>query len=790
MVVGIGEALIAANLLGISAIASMWKDPNAVRTAVTAKPSEVKLQNALPPLEYQKQLKLQTATEDVSRLFKVLEDAQKELKHKNAAVATVKKQLKDTQTLFPNATDQIATLTKQVSQAESDAAAAFLAVGTARAAYDQALEDLNALTPPVVTKPPRPGAGSGAGAGLVLGGPGGAGAGAGLVLGSGGSAGSGSAGGAGAGTGLVLGSGGSAGSVGSGSSRSLGSFDSSRSLGSFDSSRSLDSVGSGASAGAGTGLVLPPPGGAGAGAGTGLVLGSGGSAGAGAGAGLVLPPPDAGLVLGGPGGAGGSAGLRDVLADEAERRRKEEAEAEFRRVEGLVHTLHPNAIVSEDGGGNPQVLVPLEGGGSEAWKVVVSGDTVKFQKQGTTDQVDRIPRLDELAAAAAAAAMAAEAAAEEDARLRVEAEAEAAAAAEAARVAAEAQVAEEARLQAEAAAAEQARLQAEAAAAEQARLQAESEAAAKAESEAAAKAAAEAAASARFPTVGTPYLNQNGHPNTGFVVRYLQSPDQATSRADLRTDFATWFGTEDDLLKPLKQNFKDWNDGTRTKYADTPAGWSIKFMQAIDRASKVNLDEPTVERAIENVQEAPTETEGEALGEGGYTSASGGEGLSAPQTPPRRGVSGATGVQETPNAGQGLDGHFDAPTPESSPAPSSISSPASPPASQDRRPTLEELLQRGKEITAEQAALSSGDDAARRQAANEIADRTLAGVTAARLQRESQSSNNDAASSILARKSQLQRDIESTPDPATRRKGGRRGKGRKSTFRKKRKNKK
>ena len=67
MVVGIGEALIAANLLGISAIASMWKDPNAVRTAAASAPAAppsdpIKLQNALPPLEYHKQLTLQTVS--------------------------------------------------------------------------------------------------------------------------------------------------------------------------------------------------------------------------------------------------------------------------------------------------------------------------------------------------------------------------------------------------------------------------------------------------------------------------------------------------------------------------------------------------------------------------------------------------------------------------------------------------------------------------------------------------------------------------------------------------------
>ena len=730
MVVGIGEALIAANLLGIGAIASMWKDPNAVRTAATANSSEVKMQNALPPLEYQKQLKLQTAREDVSRLVKVLEDAQKELKRKNAAVVTVKKQLKDTQTLFPKATDQLANLTKQVSQAESDAAAAFLAVGTARAAYDQAAEELgllNSYTAP--PEPPRAPAGAGPPPPLLPPPPG-----------------------------------------------------------------PPPPPGSPPS---------PPPGG-------------GGSA-------LVLPPPDAGagtgLILGGPGGAGGSAGLNNVLADDAERRRREAAEAEFRRVEGLVHALHPNANVSQDADGNPQVLVPLEGGGSETWKVIVTGNVVKFQTPVTNVQVDRIPRLDELAAAETEVQRLQreqELAAAETERLRVEA----AAAAERERVAAEAAAAAAAAAAAEAAeaaaaAAEEARLRAEAEAeaaaiAEQGRVQAEAEAAA-------AAAAAAAGQSARFPTPGTPYLNQNGHPNTGFVVRYLQSPDQATSRANLRTDFATWFGTEDDVLKPMKQNFKDWNDGTRTKYDNTPTGWSIKFMQAVDRASKVNpIDSTTVERAIENVQEVPTDVETDAEGVGGNTSGSGEEGLSAPpspssppappsppapQTPPRRGLSGVTGVNETPDAGRGLDGQFDAPTSGEN---SSVPSPASPPSPPSALENLQAALansqaqrtDRARELVAEQEALS---ERARRQRIN-------LGLAAVQPLGHPQNPTDPVrrselglpplepdqveASQPLSARSRQRLNTELLHRGLPTRRGGRRGKGRKSTFRKKRKNKK
>ena len=730
MVVGIGEALIAANLLGIGAIASMWKDPNAVRTAATANSSEVKMQNALPLLEYQKQLKLQTAREDVSRLVKVLEDAEKELKRKNAAVVTVKKQLKDTQTLFPKATDQLANLTKQVSQAESDAAAAFLAVGTARAAYDQAAEDLGLLNsytappeppgPPPPPLPPPPGSPPPPPLPPPPGPP----------------------------------------------------------------------------------PPLPPP--------PGPPPGGGGSA-------LVLPPPDAGagtgLILGGPGGAGGSAGLNNVLADDAERRRREVAEAEFRRVEGLVRALHPNANVSQDADGNPQVLVPLEGGGSETWKVIVTGNVVKFQTPGTNVQVDRIPRLDELAAAETEAQRLQreqELAAAEAERLRVEA----AAAAERERVAAEAAAAAEAEAAA-AAAAEEARLRAEgeaeaAAIAEQGRVQAEAEAAA----EAAAAAAAEAAPgqSARFPTPGTPYLNQNGHPNTGFVVRYLQSPDQATSRANLRTDFATWFGTEDDVLKPMKQNFKDWNDSTRTKYENTPTGWSIKFMQAVDRASKVNpIDSTTVERAIENVQEVPTDVDTDAEGVGGNTSGSGGEGLSAPpsppapQTPPRRGLSGATGVNETPDAGRGLDGQFDAPTSGEN---SSASTPASPPASPPSPPSALENLQaalansqsqrtdRARELVAEQEALS---ERARRQRINlYLASVQPLGhsqnptdpVRRSELGLPPLEPDQVEASQPLSARSRQRLNTELLHRGLPTRRGGRRGKGRKSTFRKKRKNKK
>ena len=340
MALNIGAALIAANALGIAAIASMWKDPNAVVAAVDeVKKGKLSMSgpetstSATAKFVSPEERRAEEARLNVQKLLKVLEDAQKDLKHKNAISAAVKKQLKDMQTLFPKATDQLASLTKQVSQTESDAAAAYLAVGTARTAYEQALEDFSAL--PLVNGPPPGAGGNGAGNGA-----GGAGNGA---------------GGAGAGNGA---------------------------------------------GGAGAGNGAGGAGGAGAGNGAGGVgNGAGGVGGNGAGNG-------AGGVGNGAGGVGGDedngagTGLRGVLLNDTARRKNEADE----KIERLVHGVHPTAAVSQDVDGNPQVLVPIEGGGSEVWKVIVTGDTVKFQKDGTDDQVARIPRLNELAAAAAAAA--------------------------------------------------------------------------------------------------------------------------------------------------------------------------------------------------------------------------------------------------------------------------------------------------------------------------------------------------------------------------------------------------
>jgi hypothetical protein len=362
---------------------------------------------------------------------------------------------------------------------------------------------------------------------------------------------------------------------------------------------------------------------------------------------------------------------------------------------------------------------------------------------------------------AAAEAQAAEAAAA-DAALVAEGQAEAAAAAEAARVAAEADVKRE-------------------------------------------------QSSALWPTVDTPYLAQNGHPNSGFVIRYLQSNELQTSeeRQKLREGFVEWFEKSDADSKDVKRLFKKWNDNTGTSYPKSSNGYSVKFMSAIDRAAQVpNLTETTVERAIENVQEAPTETENDAAGIGGTTSGSGSEGLSAPpspakpspeppSTPPNRTL--PLGGAETPDAGRGLDGQFDAPTsPETSTASTPASSPpASPPSalqnlqsalasSQAQRDT------RARELVAEQEALS--EHATRQRINNVLAKAHPLGhpqnptdpVKRERL------GLPDLTSDERRFLGGIQKYNTDRLTAGKHTLGGRkrRGKGRKSTFRKKRKNNK
>ena len=733
MVVGIGEALIAANLLGISAIASMWKDPNAVRTAAGVNKGKwsgseftsSSATNKFMTLEEKRAAELEVKIRDaemvVAKQLKVLNDAEKELKLKNAASATIKKQFKDMQTLFPKATDQLATLTKQMSQAESDAAAAFLAVGTARAAYDQALEDLGALTPPSVTNPPsaldRP----------VRAGPGGAGP-----------------GGAGPGG---------------------------------------DGPGGDGAGGAG-------PGGAGPGG-----AGPGGAGPGGAG------PGGAGPGGAGPGGAG--PGL-DTTARDAERA----------RVEELVHAIHPDAVVSINAEGGQQVIV----GGSEVWTIVPTGEGVQFKAAGTEGTVPSIPGLatsqgpvEDQARLAAEAEAAAEQArlAEAYARASAEAEAEAKAGVRAAEQAALAQTAAEA---------EQARLAAEAGAAPATpvlgpaqppspggfTLGTESDGS---ESEHRDRASSIQSTAPRttWDTPEMPYLLKNGHPNPGFVLRFLQAydaaPDNDQELRTLRDSFDKWWDQPADI--GVKRALESWKDNSGQNYVGQRKN-TDKFMDAVTRARVVDRNEPSIAAAIENVPLA----RGDSLSTLSQSDA--GELNETSQYP-----SSATRTVPAPES------------PGSAPA-SPLPPVQMPPLPEPETPeeSVRRLLREGQARTAEVAALASGNQAAQAAAANSIADRPavrrpplqelLASIPAGDTP-EARDATERLREGIAARASAVNAQTEAAVNaasarrvtgsneplvkallhrdpfglnPAIERQLTRRGRGRKSTFRKKRKNKK
>jgi len=145
-------------------------------------------------------------------------------------------------------------------------------------------------------------------------------------------------------------------------------------------------------------------------------------------------------------------------------------EAARLELERAVKAIHEYVDVSYDAQGNPQVLLgPI--GSSKVWKIVKTGNRIQFRNPDTNQLVDRIPPSlapDDPAEQAAAQAAAAQAAAAQAAAAQAEAERVAAAQAEADRVAA-AQAEAERVAAAQAAAAQAAAAQAAAAqAAEQA----------------------------------------------------------------------------------------------------------------------------------------------------------------------------------------------------------------------------------------------------------------------------------------------------------------------------------
>jgi len=184
-------------------------------------------------------------------------------------------------------------------------------------------------------------------------------------------------------------------------------------------------------------------------------------------------------------------------------------EAARLELERAVNAIHPNLDVSSDAQGNPQVLVgPI--GSQKVWKIVKTGDRIQFRNPDTNQLLDRIPPSPEQAEAeraAAAQAAAAQAAAAQAAAAQAAA-AQAAAQAEADRVAAaqaEAERVAAAQAEAERVAAAQAAA-AQAAAAQAAAAQAAAAQAAAAQAAEQAAAAQAAAQPAPAPAPAEPAL--------------------------------------------------------------------------------------------------------------------------------------------------------------------------------------------------------------------------------------------------------------------------------------------
>ena len=309
---------------------------------------------------------------------------------------------------------------------------------------------------------------------------------------------------------------------------------------------------------------------------------------------------------------------------------------------------------------------------------------------------------------------------------------------------------------------------------------------------------------------GMPYLLQNGHPNPGFVLRFLQAYDvgsEETKTQELRTvrdSFNDWWTRSGDKTKDA---FDRWDDHSGQNYVGVQKN-TDKFMDAITRAVRVDRSEPQIEAAIENA-------------------------------PLARGDSLSTVYQS--DARQ-LDETSEYPSPtRTAPAPESPgSAPASPLPSPVQMPPLPQppesslektlrLVSESRARGAEQAALASGNQAAQAAAANSKADRPAvrrpslqevlarapagdtseaqaaterlrAGIgrgaavnaqaeaeVAAATDRRVAGSNEPLVNMLLNRD---RFGVRSAINRQLTRGKGRRGKGRKSTFRKKRKNKK
>ena len=886
MVVGIGEALIAANLLGISAIASMWKDPNAVRTDAAAKGAPGAITPTIPPQLaglYSTLTELLTTARSKYTTYnaaqRALASARTELVRANAAsksaypalAEAVARRIADATSRVDTASDQLETAREDyrtsrsaladalsaytnkyptgtktndaaVSAASTAQAAADAKVATTKAARDaaqtafanavlefdkkQTIKDFRTwirFIDPIVrgklkdrdfadsvyTQAVREAA---AAKSAVEG-----------ATAFGAAEAEGPAAAIKAGfpkpdtinippelapdaVGPGTGVGGTGGNDGTGSTGTIG-----------------PTGGTGGNDGTGSTGTIGPTGGTGGNDGTGSTGYTGGT-----GAGGSALDPNNPLT----GDNGGGTGLQPLLQPDPLRPAGSgldttARDAERARVEALVHAIHPDAVVSINTEGGQQVIV----GGSEVWTIVPTGEGVQFKAAGTEGTVPSIPGLaTSQGPVEDQARLAAEAeAAAEQARLAAEAEA----AAEQARLAeayARASAEAEAEAKAGVRAAEQAALAQTAAEAEQARLAAEAGAApatpvlgpaqppspggftlgtesdgSESEHRDRASSIQSTAPRTTWDTPEMPYLLKNGHPNPGFVLRFLQAydaaPDKDQELRTLRDSFDKWWDQPADI--GVKRALESWKDNSGQNYVGQRKN-TDKFMDAVTRAHGVDRNEPSIAAAIENVPLARgnsmstiSQSDAGELNETSQYPSSATRTVPAPESPGSAPASPLPPVQMPP-----------LPEPET-------------PEESVRR-----LLREGQARTAEVAALASGNQAAQAAAANSIADRPavrrpplqelLASIPAGDTP-EARDATERLREGIAARASAVNAQTEAAVNaasarrvtgsneplvkallhrdpfglnPAIERQLTRRGRGRKSTFRKKRKNKK
>ena len=308
-----------------------------------------------------------------------------------------------------------------------------------------------------------------------------------------------------------------------------------------------------------------------------------------------------------------------------------------------------------------------------------------------------------------------------------------------------------------------------------------------------------------WDTPEMPYLLKNGHPNPGFVLRFLQAydaaPDKDQELRTLRDSFDKWWDQPADI--GVKRALESWKDNSGQNYVGQRKN-TDKFMDAVTRAHGVDRNEPSIAAAIENVPLA----RGNSLSTISQSDA--GELNETSQYP-----SSATRTVPAPES------------PGSAPA-SPLPPVQMPPLPEPETPeeSVRRLLREGQARTAEVAALASGNQAAQAAAANSIADRPavrrpplqelLASIPAGDTP-EARDATERLREGIAARASAVNAQTEAAVNaasarrvtgsneplvkallhrdpfglnPAIERQLTRRGRGRKSTFRKKRKNKK